>query len=196
MDITNTDMTVTVTTSLTNDLFPVDEDELKKNGFTITSNTTSDGQTERTIKKTYSLSKISGDDPVKLDVGKIGTTGFDDSKYFQKTGKNTYKATFTFDATSNDETSTEGATLTYSVTLPNEPISHNADSIDGKTLTWTATPGEVTEIEYEFKAKGSSSIIIIIGAVAIVGIAGIVVYVTQKKKQPAAPIQPMIPPVQ
>ena len=183
MTITNSDMKLTVLT----DVIQTDDETLVANGYKVVDKSEGDAEEMSSLKeisKSYKLSKISGPDPVKIDLLKIGEEDFDDSQYFQKTSSNlfgtTYKATFVFDVTDVEEGSNDFA---YSVTLPSKPIKHNADLVEGKKLTWTIKDGEVNSIEYEFKVTNMMLVYGIIGVVILVG-AGAAIAMSKKKKQP------------
>lgn len=186
MTITNSDMKVTVLT----DVIQTDDETLVKNGYKVVDKSEGDDEddmsTLKEISKSYKLSKISGSDPVEINLMEIGEESFDDSQYFQKVSSNlfgtTYKATFIFDVSDVEEGSNDFA---YSVTLPSKPIKHNADKVEGKKLTWTIKEGEVNAIEYEFKVTNMTLVYGIIGVVVIAG-AGIAVAMSKKKKQPGA----------
>lgn len=95
----------------------------------------------------------------------------DDSVFFIKTSKNTYKPNIhalnndNNEESNSDETNNlEGissiissgmsASISYifEVSLPNKPISHNATSVssDGKTLIWTLNGNSNNSIDFEF----------------------------------------------
>lgn len=95
----------------------------------------------------------------------------DDSAFFIKTSKNTYKPNINVVNNDNNEelnddeandlegispiiSSGMSASISYifEVNLPNKPISHNATSVssDGKTLIWTLNGNSNTNIDFEF----------------------------------------------
>ena len=144
-------------------------------------------------KKYDSIDDISKDKDITVDF----TTLFNDKdnfkeEFFSKKG-NIYKANFVFDFTQDGEdvsdqyASYQGAfDLKYTIKLPNKAKKHNASKVsdDGLTYTWNLKYGKKNKVEFEFGFGSSKTILLVVGAIAIVAIIAGVVLLKKKNTTP------------
>ncbi len=177
--------------SMSEDMTITDEDkkEFADKGFKVEEYVEDDMKGIKATK-TFKLADISTDKEVVVSLDEYLNDPKSDIKFFQKVGKNKYKANFTIDTRSEDYDS-ETASLydsnidiSYSVTLPSKAISHNATKVEGNTLTWKVKFNTLTNINYEFSMGRNNTLLIIAGiiGVAIVAIVIVVVVMTRKNK--------------
>ncbi len=144
-------------------------------------------------KKYDSIDDISKDKDITVDF----TTLFNDKdnfkeEFFSKKG-NIYKANFVFDFTQDGEdVSDQYASyqsvfdLKYTIKLPNKAKKHNASKVsdDGLTYTWNLKYGKKNKVEFEFGFGSSKTILLVVGAIAIVAIIAGVVLLKKKNTTP------------
>ena len=166
--------------------------------------------------KTFKLSDVSSEEPVKYHLEEGLRDNFKNPKIFKvEEGLfgNTYTADLVLD-TSVFLDLDEGETVEeyeeeieeyanyvdiyYKVTLPKKAVSHNADLVDGKTYTWNVEYGSSKDINYVFKTTSPwVYAIIIIVAIAIIAVAvlAIMKFIKNKKSNIQIPIQPATEPL-
>ncbi len=177
--------------SMSEDMTITDEDkkEFADKGFKVEEYVEDDMKGIKATK-TFKLADISTDKEVVVSLDEYLNDPKSDIKFFQKVGKNKYKANFTIDTRSEDfdsETASlydSNIDISYSVTLPSKAISHNATKVEGNTLTWKVKFNTLTNINYEFSMGRNNTLLIIAGiiGVAIVAIVIVVVVKTRKNK--------------
>ena len=222
MDITNTEVNISVTDAMDSSLRDESEvEELKakyKNlGYKVEDY---DGKDDSLIgfvySKTYKLSDVSSKDAVEFHLETIENEDFKNPTIFKVEEGifgNTYRATFIFDTSEaslsgfDEDEAYENASsidVSYTVTLPSKAKSHNADSVDGKTYTWNVTYGDKEEINFVFTTMSTLSFILCgVATIAIIAVIFVLVLKAVSKSKnnvpPAsgipvvAPVEPGVP---
>lgn len=116
----------------------------------------------------------------------------------------------TYDITldlSSDSDTTTGMDIFWIVTMPGTVIENNATQQDGNTLTWTLTSGQANNIRAVSKTGGlnfgGDMLWYIIGGVClclcfivVLVVAGVIFFLSRRKKNAAKVEQPVEPPVE
>ena len=221
MDITNTEVTIEITDAMNSSLMTEEDIAEKKKeyealGYKVKDYSGEDGMVGVVYYKTFKLSDVSSEEPVKYHLEEGLRDNFKNPKIFKvEEGLfgNTYTADLVLD-TSVFLDLDEGETVEeyeeeieeyanyvdiyYKVTLPKKAVSHNADLVDGKTYTWNVEYGSSKDINYVFKTTSPwVYAIIIIVAIAIIAVAvlAIMKFIKNKKSNIQIPIQPATEPL-
>lgn len=198
-----------------------DKKKLENDGFKVEPYEHDNMKGYRIAKDIKNIDSYSSNEDVKYNLSGILNEDNKNDKIFKvKKGlfKNTYYATFEFDASDSglsdseaeDPTNEEdiddsfdddslndftnslmsNLDLSFNIKLPNKAISHNAKSVnnDGKELKWDLSTNSVDSITFSFSLYNIDNIMLCLASIVIVLLVVIILLINKKKTKKEIPI--------